>query len=48
MQTSSQMASSSVHTSGANDTPSRKKEDLTYQAVTVVAVVLLLGSLWVF
>ena len=47
MQTSSQPASSSVPTHTANAAPSRK-EDLLYQAVTVVAVLLLLGSLWVF
>jgi hypothetical protein len=48
MQSSSQTASSSVPTQAANATPSRRKEDLVYQAVTVVAVLLLLGSLWVF
>jgi hypothetical protein len=29
-------------------TASRRTEDLIYQAVTVVAAVVLLGSLWVF
>ena len=29
-------------------TQSRKTEDLTYQVLTVAAIVLLLGSLWVF
>ncbi|MGA9669385.1 MAG: hypothetical protein WBQ94_09265 [Terracidiphilus sp.] len=48
MQTSSQTASSSVHARTEIDAPSRGKEDLAYQAVTVVAVLLLLGSLWVF
>jgi len=29
-------------------TQSRRTEDLTYQAVTVAAILLLLGSIWVF
>ena len=29
-------------------TSPRKREDRTYQAVTVAAIVLLLGSLWLF
>jgi hypothetical protein len=48
MQTSSQTASASVHAGAENDTRLCRKEDLAYQAVTVVAVLLLLGSLWVF
>jgi hypothetical protein len=32
----------------AGVTQSRKREDLTYQAVTVAAILLLLASLWVF
>ncbi len=29
-------------------TQSRKREDLAYQAVTVAAILLVLGSLWLF
>ena len=29
-------------------TPPGQREDLVYQAVTVAAIVLLLGSLWLF
>lgn len=46
MQSSPQSASTSVHMDDA--TASRRTEDLIYQAVTVVAAVVLLGSLWVF
>ncbi|MGA2219479.1 MAG: hypothetical protein ABSG51_15425 [Terracidiphilus sp.] len=48
MQTSSQTASSSVHEQTMGARPPRTREELVYQAVTVLAVLLLLGSLWVF
>lgn len=48
METSTQAASSSVHSSNRGVSGSRKTEDLMYQAVTIAAVLLLLGSLWVF
>jgi hypothetical protein len=48
MQSSPQAASTSVPTQNDAPTGSRTHEDLIYQAVTVAAVLLLLGSLWVF
>ena len=48
MQTSPQAASTSVPTRNDAATGSRTHADLIYQAVTVAAVLLLLGSLWVF
>lgn len=48
MQTSSQTASRSAHEQTMGAKPPRTREDLIYQAVTVLAVLLLLGSLWVF
>jgi hypothetical protein len=48
MQSSPQSASPSVHTNSEDATISRRTEDLIYQAVTVLAAVILLGSLWVF
>ena len=48
MQTSPQAASTSVPTRNDAAAGSRTHADLIYQAVTVAAVLLLLGSLWVF
>jgi hypothetical protein len=48
MQTSPQAASTSVPTHNDARTGSRTHADLVYQAVTIAAVLLLLGSLWVF
>jgi hypothetical protein len=48
MQPSPQTASSSVPEQTMGAKPSRTCEDLIYQAVTVVAILLLLGSIWVF
>ena len=48
MQPSPQTASTSLPASSAGSTPSRKAETLTYQALTVAAMLLLLGSLWGF
>ncbi|HEY1159883.1 MAG TPA: hypothetical protein VGE83_04590 [Terracidiphilus sp.] len=48
MQSSSQSAYSSPPAPSGVSGESRKAEDLTYQAVTVAAILLLLGSLWVF
>jgi hypothetical protein len=48
MQTSPQAASPSVPTRNDPPTVSSRHADLVYQAVTVAAVLLLLGSLWVF
>lgn len=48
MQTSPQAASTSVPTHNDASGVSRTHADLIYQAVTVAAVLLLLGSLWVF
>ncbi|MGD0890009.1 MAG: hypothetical protein ABR923_00650 [Terracidiphilus sp.] len=46
MQTNSQTASNAAPSVGAAQT--RRIEDLIYQAITVVAAVLLLSSLWIF
>jgi hypothetical protein len=48
MQTPSQTAPASVAASEQAALPARSHEDLAYQAVTVAAILLLLGSLWVF
>lgn len=48
MQTSPQAASTSVPTHRNAPAGTRTHEDLMYQAVTIAAVLLLLGSLWVF
>jgi hypothetical protein len=48
MQTSPQAASSAVPRHSDAPTGPGRHADLIYQAVTVVAVLLLLGSLWVF
>ena len=48
MQSSPKTASTSMPAPAAGSTQSRKAEDLTYQAVTVAAILLLLASLWVF
>jgi|HubBroStandDraft_6_1064221.scaffolds.fasta_scaffold6014499_1 hypothetical protein len=47
MQPSSQNTPVSLQHSAEEAQP-RNREDLTYQAVTVAAIVLLLSSLWVF
>jgi len=48
MQSSPQAVSASVRTHNDTATPARSHADLMYQLVTVAAVLLLLGSLWVF
>jgi len=48
MQSSPQNAPASLQVGSDASTQSRKAEDLTYQVLTVAAIVLLLGSLWVF
>jgi hypothetical protein len=48
MSSSSQPGSTCLPPSDAGATLSRKSDDLTYQAMTVAAIVLLLASLWVF
>jgi hypothetical protein len=48
MQSSPQTASASLQASDEEFTPSRRADDLTYQFVTVAAILLLLASLWVF
>lgn len=47
MQTSTQSAPVSQHASEVTK-QARTREDWTYQAVTVAAILLVLGSLWVF
>ncbi|HMD77961.1 MAG: hypothetical protein ABSG60_08095 [Terracidiphilus sp.] len=48
MHSSPKTASTFMPATAEGSTQSRRAEDLTYQAVTVAAILLLLGSLWVF
>ena len=48
MQSSPQSACPSLPPAAAEETQSRKRKDLAYQAVTVAAILLLLCSVWVF
>jgi len=48
MQTSPQSACTPLPAVAESTIPSRRSEDLIYQAVTVAAILMLLGSLWVF
>jgi hypothetical protein len=43
-----QSASNSLPAAQGTSRGSRRAEDLVYQSLTVAAVLLLLGSLWVF
>jgi hypothetical protein len=48
MQSLPQSASNSLPTLAVAAPRSRRAEDLAYQTLTVAAMLLLLGSLWVF
>jgi hypothetical protein len=48
MQSSPQNAPASLQVQGNASKQARKADDLTYQVLTVAAILLLLGSLWVF
>lgn len=48
MQSTTQFASNSLPPSRAGFLRSRPAEDVVYQLVTVAAILLVLGSLWVF
>jgi len=48
MSTNSQFASTSSPSDGAGSAQSLARADLIYQAITVAAALLLLGSLWAF
>jgi hypothetical protein len=48
MLSSSQSAYPCIPPADAGTAPSPKRDDVAYQAVTVVAILLLLASLWVF
>jgi hypothetical protein len=48
MQTSPQSAYAPVPAASGRSTSSTRSEDLVYQAVTIAAILLLLGSVWVF
>lgn len=48
MPASTQSAGNSMTPADAGTVRSLKRADLTYQAVTVAAILLLLASLWVF
>jgi len=48
IQSSSKIASPSVPAPYAGSSQPRTVDELTYQAVTIVAALLLLGSLWAF
>jgi hypothetical protein len=48
MPPSTQSATTSLARADGSELQSLKRADLTYQAVTVAAILLLLASLWVF
>ena len=49
MQTSIANSTHPLPTSAGNSSPrKRQTEDLVYQAVTVAAILLVLGTLWIF
>jgi hypothetical protein len=48
MLSSPQTASATLPAPAGSSAASRRADDLAYQAVTVAAILLLLGSLWVF
>jgi hypothetical protein len=48
MQTSTQSAPASLAAKADRNPQTRTREERTYQAVTVVAILLVLCSLWVF
>ncbi len=48
MQATPQIASASLPAPAEEAVQPRKAEDLAYQAVTIAAILLLLGSLWLF
>jgi hypothetical protein len=48
VQSSTQSAANSLPQAEGRELQSLKRADLTYQVVTVAAIVLLLASLWVF
>jgi hypothetical protein len=48
MQTSPPTTITAMPAAGSEQSSSRQTEDLAYQAVTVAAILMVLGSLWVF
>ena len=48
MPTSLPAASTSISAHGGGQARSRRTEDVAYQAVTVAAILMVLGSIWVF
>jgi len=48
MQPSSHFVADPLQQTSNSFTPSRRSDDLLYQAVTVAAILMLLGSLWAF
>jgi len=48
MQSSPKFAPPCLPSAPAAETQSRKREDLAYQALTVVAILIVLCSVWVF
>ena len=48
MQTSPQSAFSPLQSASDRTNSSQRSEDLVYQAMTIVAILMLLGSVWVF
>jgi hypothetical protein len=48
MQTSPHSAFTQLPAASGSLTPTQRTEDLIYQAVTIVAILMLLGSVWVF
>jgi len=48
MEPSSESVASSLPATGSGLRQSRRYEDIAYQAVTIGAILLVLGSVWVF
>jgi hypothetical protein len=48
MQSSSQSGFTGMSPSGPGVTLHRKRDDVTYQAMTVAAILLVLATMWVF
>jgi hypothetical protein len=48
MQSPSQPASTALPAHSGSSTSARRSEDIVYQAMTIAAILLVLGSVWVF
>ncbi|HUX43180.1 MAG TPA: hypothetical protein VMV57_00380 [Terracidiphilus sp.] len=48
MQPTAETASSELASDGRGFSPARRKEDLSYQVITIASILLVLLSVWVF